>query len=377
MPKVKVVFGSTLKPVHEPRFLDKLAFSIGQTNKYEINIIGFSGKNVATPPNITLKPIFNFKRLSLRRFMAPWKFYKLTIKVKPDILIANTYELLVVMILYKILFGAKLLYDVQENYYRNILFNSDLPRILKRIWSLVARSIEIVTSPWIDHYLLAEKHYQQELGFIKKKYTIIENKAYPADKSVRHGTLPRKNIKMLYSGTIALPYGILEAICLTDQLIEHLPGLSLHIIGHCPVRETFNKLLDMASERPYITITGDAGFVDHSMIIEAIKEADFGLLPYHLNPAISDCVPTRLYEYLANQLPYLVVPNPPWIEITHQYQSGLAVDFVNPDLSNLVQNLLNDTFYPQKLPDTLFWPSESKKWIHLMEEISADPGKVI
>ena len=121
MSKTKIVLASILKPVDDTRMYEKVGISLSQTKKYAINIIGFwTKKKLKTNEAFTIFPAFSFERLAFRRLLAPWMCLKKYIKVKPKLIIFNTHELLIVTIIYKIIFGGKIIYDVQENYYRNI-----------------------------------------------------------------------------------------------------------------------------------------------------------------------------------------------------------------------------------------------------------------
>ncbi len=60
MEQPKLVIASVLKPVTDTRMYEKIGRSIGQTKKYEVNIIGFYRKNLPVELNIKFNPIFNF-----------------------------------------------------------------------------------------------------------------------------------------------------------------------------------------------------------------------------------------------------------------------------------------------------------------------------
>ena len=128
MEKPKVVIASLLKPIDDTRMFEKFGLSMAETNKYDINIIGFESKNARTANHITTHSLGNFSRASLTRFFKPWRVLKFLIKVKPHIYIVNTHDLLTVIFIYKILFGGIFIYDIRENYKKNILntniFNS-------------------------------------------------------------------------------------------------------------------------------------------------------------------------------------------------------------------------------------------------------------
>ena len=218
MRKTKIAFASILKPVDETRMYEKMGLSLDQTNKYEINIIGFSTKNVFAPETITLYPLYSHSRLSFKRLWAPLKCLKILVKVKPKVIVSNTPELLIVTIIYKILFGGKIIYDIRENYHSNITYTHTYPRLLRPVLARLVRGLEQVSRPFIDHFFLAERSYAAALRFTKNKRTIIENKFKGKGRPSVKKRTGHHDLSLVYTGTIAENYGILEAINLTEQL---------------------------------------------------------------------------------------------------------------------------------------------------------------
>ena len=92
-----------------------------------------------------------------------------TIQVQPELLIVNTHELLIVGILNRILFGTKIIYDIQENYWRNILLTNAFYKPLKPLLAGWVRLKEMSLLPFYHGALLAEKGYERELKSILKK----------------------------------------------------------------------------------------------------------------------------------------------------------------------------------------------------------------
>ena len=207
MTKINLVIASILKPVDDTRMYEKIGTTLADSNKYSVHIIGFKTNNLVSYPNIIFYPLYNFQRLSLDRFTAAWKYYKILLKVKPKIVIVETPELLIVTSIYKILFGSKIYYDVLENYYYNILYISSLPKVLKYLVAGIIRGIEIFTSPLVEKYFLAEKVYQQQLPFVSKKFAVLENKYIPLQKNLDKSK-KRSLYHLLYTGTISKSFGI-------------------------------------------------------------------------------------------------------------------------------------------------------------------------
>ncbi|MBR9999617.1 MAG: hypothetical protein KFF73_11635, partial [Cyclobacteriaceae bacterium] len=157
MSRISVVIASLLKPVDDTRMYEKLGLSLAQTNKYEINIIGFSIKKNIFHTNIRTHPAFHFSRTGISRLVQPIRYFKILLKVKPRIIIVNAYDLLLITLFYSGFTRSIVIYDVQENYFRNILYNSPLPLPLKYLAACAVRTMECMAHPFIHHYLVAEQ----------------------------------------------------------------------------------------------------------------------------------------------------------------------------------------------------------------------------
>jgi glycogen synthase len=314
---------------------------------------------------IVFHPAFDFKRISWARLFAPWRFFKLLLKVKPHVIIVTTFELLQVTILYKILFGGVLLYDIQENYYRNILYNKTYPPVIRNILAVYSRIIEYLSRPFISHYILAERNYEKELSFSKGKSLILENKY----KILTHEpTVLKRNklsfgspIRLLYSGTISEVYGIFEAINLAEKLHEINQNITLIIIGYCSKLQILEKIKERINGRNFISLYGGDSLVPHAPIIEEISKADFGLLSYQPNPSTENCIPTRLFEYQAHLLPMVIQENKLWREICEHNHSAIFIDYKNFDPKELYEQMIRQNFYPNGMDQENLWKSEELK----------------
>src|SRR5680860_995089 len=171
MNKARIVIASVLKPVTEPRAFHKLALSMRETNKYHLNIIGFYSKKKPILKGIQFTCIFNRHRTHFFRALAPIKFLMEVFKYKPDLVIVSTYELVPMALLGKLWFKYKLVYDLQENYSKNILSNRTVPFGLRHFLSFFIKAIEASAHPFMDHYFFAEKSYPLEFPYITK-YTL-------------------------------------------------------------------------------------------------------------------------------------------------------------------------------------------------------------
>ena len=154
-----------------------------------------------------------FNRISIRRLFIPFHFLLLGIKIKPNYVISCTHELLKMSFYIKLFTKAKIMYDVQENYYSNIIHTTVFPYILRFPIAFFVRMNEWISSFVIHHYLLAEECYLDEISFIKKENsTILENKFIPL--GTKKNTDPLKDNHYIITGTLGEHYGNKRGCCL-------------------------------------------------------------------------------------------------------------------------------------------------------------------
>lgn len=362
----KLVIASVLKPVTDTRMYEKIGRSIGQTKKYEVNIIGFYRKNLPDDLNIKFHPIFNFSRLSFIRFFCGFKYFFKLVKLRPEYIICSTHELLIPSVIYASFGSAKIIYDIQENYFRNILYTDAFPYGIRYPIALWVRFKEYLTRPFVYQYLLAEKCYKDELLFTRNKNIIIENKA--AINEPTHKLKVSRNlniIQLIYTGTIATTTGIFECVNLVKSLHNIDSSIRFRIIGYCPQQRTLIELQKSIKNHDYIELIGGANMVDHDTIISHIKDADFGLIYYPPNMANDSSIPTKLYEYLAHQLPIILDNKKLYTSITQKYPASINIEYNNYDPVKILNAMSSQSFYQTAPKSEVLWASEELKLLSI------------
>jgi glycosyltransferase involved in cell wall biosynthesis len=367
MTKKVIAIISVLKPVDDTRNYRKIARTISNTNKYDINIIGFSAKKIPLCPNVKFHPIFNFRRSSIKRLTASFQILKVLLKVKPELIIVTCTELLLVSVTYKILFGIKIIYDIQENYFRNIVYTDAYSPLIKYPIALLIRLNELASSLFVNRFFLAEKIYRDQLRFAASNSVTIENKAFiPAylNFDIRQNT---KDLIFVYSGTIAEHYGIFKAIELVIGLRHKDKNAHLIIAGYAAQLKIYHKLVDRVARLEFIKLIGGNQLVPHDQILMEIKKADFCLLPYHTNKSTQGRIPTKLYECLVLEKPVIIPSNPAWDELIKKNNAGILYEF--KQLDKFPFEKLYSKFYGNDLTNESRWESISSILIDEVERI--------
>lgn len=358
--KRRIVLASVLKPVDDTRMFEK----IGQTlsGHAEVFIIGF--RTAANPPvkGISFLPHRRpFGRVSLARLLAPWQILRQVFNLRPDTLVICTHELLVPAAVLKLLTGTRIYYDVQENYYLNIVHTKAFPWGLRGLLAAYVRCKERLLAGVIDHFILAEQIYRVQLGFVKGRSTIVENKSvYKATASRAR----RRAVSFLFSGTLAKSTGVLEAIYVAAKLHEADPEITLTIAGYIPTKDDFVMIENAVEGKPFIKLIGGRSLVPHFTINRLIEGADVGIVSYPPNPAVEGRIPTKLYEYMAFRLPILAVGGFSWEGMLSQYKAGMTYQTGALDAAKTLEFFTETDFYPH-LPAQALWEYEAPKILEI------------
>jgi glycosyltransferase involved in cell wall biosynthesis len=250
MRKRKVVIASVLKPVDDPRMFRKMAGTLAGSGQYEVTVFGFPGPTANGYPSVQVIPHARFARIGLRRLLVPFHIGFRCLRLKPDLLIVNTHELMLMAVFLKVLLGLRIVYDIRENYRMNLLHTRSFPGIVRHVLAGWVRLKEGILTRWFDHFLLAEDVYRTELRFLRnREMTVLENKALPIS-SARVDASPFLNF--VFTGTLAESTGVFKAIEFVQRLHDTDRNPRLAVVGRCALGSDRTRLIRL-TEIPFPT----------------------------------------------------------------------------------------------------------------------------
>ncbi|MDQ2658407.1 MAG: hypothetical protein M3Y60_13375 [Bacteroidota bacterium] len=369
-PRKTIVIASVLNPVDDSRMYEKLGLTLAGSGKYNVHIVGHQAE---APPaaGLTSHAITPFARLSLRRLLAPWRIFFIALRVRPAIFVIETHELLLPAAVLKLFIRSKVIYDVRENYFWNILYTTAFPLVLKPFVAFYVRGKETLFAPWVDHFLLAEKGYERELRFPRKRYTIIENKVRvtPEERAQVKALPSKETVNLIFSGTIAETTGVFTAIELAIKLHVIDDRIRLTIIGFSPQRKVLEKVRMLIQPRAFIRLIAPINPVPHTEIFKHIGESDFGMITYHINPSTMNSIPTKMYEYLGFHLPILLVNHKPWVDFCLPYAAAVVFDPLHYDAAVVYREMIEHSFYSAE-PSEVYWKTEEPRLLQVLSRLS-------
>ncbi|GHB28980.1 glycosyltransferase [Mongoliitalea lutea] len=290
-------------------------------------------------------------------------------KQPAQILTVTTWELLPAAIIGKFWLNYRLIYDVQENYAKNIRWNlPEASKFKKYIQQLLIRSIENLSKPWIDQYILAEYCYRAELPHFQP-VTLLPNTFPGKEVNKSNIRIPRdKPIRFLITGTLTPVYGTIEGIYWFKSLIEYHSNVELIIFGHCPLKSFEHQLIEKTYNKKKIHLTLSQEPISYAEILEQYEQADLVMLPYHLIPSIAPKFPSKIYECMALKKPMLLPENDAWKQLIEPHQAGLCIDFQKfENIPNTIEAILSTEFYTTPhIPEAL-WSSSEPEFYQMIE----------
>ena len=344
-------------------------FGISLSKFYQVIILGFGSAQPKVQANIEFESLYKGDSKSYNRFFALKNFYKKLLFHQPNIIIVHSPELLPVAGWYAISHKVKIIYDVRENYFNNIRYQANYSFFPKLTLSVAVRSVEHISKLFVSAYILAEKCYQEEFSFHKKKYQVIQNKfVAPEGLNKFQKAKSQSDFKFIYTGTISGVYGIWEAIHFIEETNKIEISATLDIVGHVVSDKLLEELRLAIKDKYYIKLQSGNPLVSHHIVLEKLLEADFAILPYQPNKSTWGCIPTKMFECIALEIPMLVQKNKNWESLCEIYPAAHFIDFSNFDPQSVLDELKSKKFYKNKPNEEVLWKEEEKKLLALVAE---------
>ena len=326
---LKVLQLSVLDPVLHTRLFYKIACSLRNAG-CEVSIVGTDRiKNTPeTASGIRLIALPLFNRNGFTRFFRPFTLLKIAVNQKPDVLVVHSPELLMIAVFYKLFFWKKILvYDVLEDYRKNLKYHPFMRPWKKRLLSFAVAVWEGIWTPFFDHIWYAELCYENSLNVPPHKIAFLLNR-FTANPLSELPKIPLPEIPyMVCTGTLNRTWGVQKTLTLWEAFNKIKP-LHLIISGFTfdvEVLPEITAFVEKSGLKDRITMVGINEYVPYPVILHYIHSAIFGTGLYDLPPSIQGKIPTKFYEFLALQKPLLFTDDNYWNTLNETWNFGISI----------------------------------------------------
>jgi glycosyltransferase involved in cell wall biosynthesis len=318
----RIVHVTTVHHPQDPRITHKELQTLRAAGFHVVLVA--SGRREDVPssiPTVLLPPT----ETRLQRLPLQWKAYRKARSLDADVYHVHDPELLPVAFGLRHSSGAKVIYDMHEDYQGRGEIAGWMLRRLER-WGF----------SWVDHVIVAERAYTSILGD-DVPHTFIGNyfKSYDDAEPPSGSTLSSPPPwRLLYTGSIAGRRGLFTMIDLATELKERSEPDTVHLVGICRrerQRHRADILIRVRNLDDVFHRVGWSEYVPASEMGSHYRRANVGLAL--LEPTVDHArsLPTKFFEYLHFGLPIICTDIPLWRRFVHKYECGAVVPADDPE----------------------------------------------
>lgn len=314
---MKIVHFTTVHTRQDSRIFYKQCRSLQQYG-YEVVLIA-PGTEDRQIDGVYIKNfIVNQSRIK-RILISPLFLYRKVLSEQADLYHFHDPELLLIGILLKIN-GKKVIYDVHEDYPKNIRYKSYLPNWLKPLMVYIMTFLEKLAGGIFDGIISTTPTIAKR--FPMNKTSIVRN--YCDLKEPHWQNITEYDARphaCLYLGSLSQQrqlHKIINALNKVDPTLQ----IKLNLVGtfHC------QKLQQSLKQLPGWQFVNYFGEVSRDTLDSAFSSARIGILVLPKLLTYIDSYPIKLFEYMAAGLPIVASDFPIWRNIIERTQCGLLVD---------------------------------------------------
>lgn len=260
------------------------------------------------------------------RFALQLRVYRMARALDADLYQVHDPELLPLGGLLKARTGARLVYDMHENYRAKGPLVGRTLRALER-WGFRGG----------DHVLLAEESYRSIVEGHAVPRTYLPNYFRPIGGEAPGAVSPERKsppTRLLYTGTLSESRGLRTMVELAARIRRSDRPETLELVGVC----RFEDQRTWAEERIHaerldgvVERVGWDRYVPPSRMSAHYREADVGLALFEPHPNYRDTLPTKFYEYLHYGLPLICSDVPRWRQFVDRHDCGAVVPPGDPE----------------------------------------------
>jgi len=368
----KVCHITTVHSPFDDRIFQKECKTLAKAG-YEVYLIAQHDKE-ETVDGVHIIPLPNTRNRYQRILLLPIRALNIALNLGADVYHFHDPELLPVGILLKLFSRKKVIYDVHEDYSKQILSKPYIPRILRKSIAYVVKMLEYISSLFFDSIVTATDDILRNFSYHKKaisikNFPIIEN--FSDTKKVNGS---RKDVfNLIYIGGLTEERGIIEVVRALE-FVNSKKQLKLILCGKFtpPDLEVKVRSLKGFEKVEYL------GWVDFGKIPDFLNKADAGIVCLHPIPNYLTSLPVKLFEYMLAGLPVIASNFPLWKEIVEGNNCGICINPLDlKDIAEAIKYLIEHPDEARKMGENgrkvvlekYNWQKEGEKLIELYEKL--------
>lgn len=371
MQALKIVHLTSVHTALDPRIFQKECRSLARAG-FDVTIVG-PHPNDTVSEQVHIRSVKKHSSRIARMTRTAWRVFQQAKLLDADVYHFHDPELIPVALLLRS-HGKKVVYDIHEDYPKDILFKNYLPRWTRRPVAYLAGKIEAAACRHFSALVSVTPAIAARLQSANAKTVIVYNYPYP-EELIGENPLPwnQRGMSATYVGTVTLQRGIVEIVRAMELLPDSL-NATLEIAG--------NTMPDEVKALKGWQRVRFRGLLDLPHTYQMLRNSRVGVVCEHPISTFMDSMPVKLFEYMGAGLPVVASNFPLWRKLLDSIGCAIFIDPFNVrEIAHAIEYLLTHAQEAEEMGrrgqiaviERLNWNTQAPKLVNLYTELVSGP----
>lgn len=328
-----------LTSVHRPldvRIFEKQCRSLAESG-HDVVLVAVHDRDEVRD-GVSIRAIARPDRQWKRMTLTAWQVFRAAWRERADLYQIHDPELLPWATLLRLL-GKTVVYDMHEHVPKDLIAKTWLPSILKTPTRWLVEAAERILFFRLP-IVFAEDSYAADYRWVRRSVVVLN--------MPRVDLLPQPTSDKLPVFTLGYIGGVGEdrGSAVTMDALRLLMQRGRRVGWDCvgPVWPPAHQAeLEQAAREAHLDEVRFAGYMPSSQGWQRMRPCHAGLAVFAPRPNIIDSYPTKLFEYMALELPVITSNFPLYRAVVEKHQCGICVDPGSPqELAAAIERLMDD-----------------------------------
>ncbi|MGP1675101.1 MAG: glycosyltransferase family 4 protein, partial [Candidatus Limnocylindrales bacterium] len=331
----RIAHVTTVHPSDDPRIYLKECATLAEAG-YEVILIGRGRAPAAANPGVRFVSVGEVRFRFARMVVMPFRVLAAARRVRAEVYHLHDPELLPVGVVLK-LAGARVIYDAHEDLPRQIAYKPYLPGWSRRPVAAVAEVLEGLAVRCLDGVVAATPRIGAR--FAPERTTIVQN--FPLTNEF--GAEPPRPYHdrpptLAYVGRLTEEVGAMVMADAARIVLWNRRDVRVVLAG--PIEAGLAATLHARLAPATVEMPGRIGRAE---VIDLLHDARVAMVLFQPVANYIEAYPTKLFEYMASEVPVVASDFPVWRTIVAEEDCGILVDPGDPEaVARAIEIILDD-----------------------------------